>query len=110
MILPKIKQPIFILGMHRSGTTMITRALADAGVHIGTVCDHNSEALYAIDINERIFQSAGVLGGSARQRGDSAGHRDFETNLQILIFMVLISSILVVADGHSLLLIIGLGQ
>jgi glycosyltransferase involved in cell wall biosynthesis len=59
MILPKIKQPIFILGMHRSGTTMVTRALAEAGVHVGTVCDHNAEALYAIDINERIFQSGG---------------------------------------------------
>ena len=59
MILPKIKQPIFILGMHRSGTTMVACALADAGVHVGTVCDHNAEALYAIDINERIFQSAG---------------------------------------------------
>ena len=42
-----------------SGTTMITRALAEAGVHVGTVCDHNSEALYTIDINERIFLAAG---------------------------------------------------
>ena len=59
MFLPKIKQPVFILGMHRSGTTMVTRALGEAGVHVGTILDHNSEALYGIDINDRILESAG---------------------------------------------------
>ena len=59
MFLPKIKQPVFILGMHRSGTTMVTRALGEAGVHVGTILDHNSEALYGIDINDRILETAG---------------------------------------------------
>lgn len=85
MILPKIKQPIFILGMHRSGTTMITRALAEAGVHVGTVCDHNSEALYAIDINERIFQAAGGSWWSPpTKEAILQATVDFETNLKDL--------------------------
>ncbi|MDC1022340.1 glycosyltransferase [Schleiferiaceae bacterium] len=85
MILPKIKQPIFILGMHRSGTTMVTRALSEAGVHVGTICDHNSEALYAIDVNERIFQAAGGSWWSPpTKEAILKAANDFETNLKDL--------------------------
>jgi glycosyltransferase involved in cell wall biosynthesis len=38
---------------------MVTRALGEAGVHVGTILDHNSEALYGIDINDRILDTAG---------------------------------------------------
>jgi glycosyltransferase involved in cell wall biosynthesis len=54
----KIQAPVFILGMHRSGTTMVAQALASAGVYTGAICDHNSEPLYAIDINERLLEEA----------------------------------------------------
>jgi glycosyltransferase involved in cell wall biosynthesis len=54
----KIQAPVFILGMHRSGTTMVAQALAAAGVYPGAICDHNSEPLYAIDINERLLEEA----------------------------------------------------
>jgi glycosyltransferase involved in cell wall biosynthesis len=54
----KIQAPVFILGMHRSGTTMVAQALASAGVYPGAICDHNSEPLYAIDINERLLEEA----------------------------------------------------
>jgi len=54
----KIQAPVLILGMHRSGTTMVAQALASAGVYPGAICDHNSEPLYAIDINDRLLEEA----------------------------------------------------
>ena len=58
MLKTKIQAPVFIIGMHRSGTTMVAQALASAGVYPGAICDHNSEPLYAIDINERLLEEA----------------------------------------------------
>lgn len=37
---------------------MVAQALASAGVYPGAICDHNSEPLYAIDINERLLEDA----------------------------------------------------
>lgn len=37
---------------------MVAQALASAGVYPGAICDHNSEPLYAIDINERLLEEA----------------------------------------------------
>lgn len=59
MLKTKIQAPVFILGMHRSGTTMVAQALASAGIYPGAICDHNSEPLYAIDINDRLLETAG---------------------------------------------------
>ena len=58
MLKTKIQAPVLILGMHRSGTTMVAQALASAGVYPGAICDHNSEPLYAIDINDRLLEEA----------------------------------------------------
>ena len=44
--------------MHRSGTTMVAEALNSAGVYAGAICDHNREALYAVDLNERMLEAA----------------------------------------------------
>ena len=37
---------------------MVAQALASAGVYPGAICDHNSEPLYAIDINDRLLEEA----------------------------------------------------
>ena len=37
---------------------MVAQALVSAGVYPGAICDHNSEPLYAIDINERLLEEA----------------------------------------------------
>ena len=58
MLKTKIQTPIFILGMHRSGTTIVAQALASAGIYPGTICNHNSEPLYAIDINDHLLETA----------------------------------------------------
>lgn len=55
---PNYQRPVFILGMHRSGTSMVARALNEAGVYMGAIRDHNAEALYAVDLNERLFSTS----------------------------------------------------
>jgi len=52
--------PIIILGMHRSGTSMLARFLEDAGLFIGYKKETNSEAIFFRDINEWILREANV--------------------------------------------------
>ena len=59
MFTPNIHTPVLILGMHRSGTTMVADALNAAGVYGGSIRDHHAEALYAVDINDRLLARAG---------------------------------------------------
>jgi hypothetical protein len=49
------KQPIILLGMHRSGTTMITRLLENLGLFVGNEKEINHEALFFYEINNWIF-------------------------------------------------------
>ena len=58
-MLPHRSRPLFVIGMHRSGTTMVTRALHEAGVFSGAELDHNQEPLFAIGINDTLLNLAG---------------------------------------------------
>lgn len=49
------QQPIIILGMHRSGTTMITKILENLGLFVGSEKEINHEALFFWEINNWIF-------------------------------------------------------
>jgi hypothetical protein len=49
------QQPIIILGMHRSGTTMITKILENLGLFVGDKKEVNQEALFFWEINNWIF-------------------------------------------------------
>lgn len=49
------KQPVIILGMHRSGTTMITKILENLGLYVGAEKEENHEALFFWEINNWIF-------------------------------------------------------
>lgn len=48
-------QPIVILGMHRSGTTLITKILEQLGLFVGTKKEINNESLFFFYINNWIF-------------------------------------------------------
>jgi hypothetical protein len=37
--------PVIILGMHRSGTTMVTKLLEEVGLFVGDRLDENHEAV-----------------------------------------------------------------
>ncbi|MBN2896747.1 MAG: sulfotransferase [Campylobacterales bacterium] len=52
----KAKQPIIIIGMHRSGTSMITRFIQEIDYFLGDSLDINHEANYFIRLNEWILR------------------------------------------------------
>jgi hypothetical protein len=54
-------EPVIVIGMHRSGTTMITHLLERLGLFMGWLLQENSEALFFVRRNEKLMQ---VCGGS----------------------------------------------
>ena len=48
--------PVIIVGMHRSGTTMITKMLENLGLFVGDKKEINHEALFFWNINNWIFE------------------------------------------------------
>jgi hypothetical protein len=54
------QHPIIILGMHRSGTSMISRALDTFGLFLGAKKEVNHEALFFLRLNEWILDQAGA--------------------------------------------------
>lgn len=56
-------QPLIILGMHRSGTSLTVRLLKDMGIYLGTFLSRDAEAVHFQKINRRIYGSAGSKWG-----------------------------------------------
>lgn len=52
-------QPLIILGMHRSGTSLMVRLLADVGVHLGSWLSRDAESVHFQGLNRIIFEEAG---------------------------------------------------
>jgi hypothetical protein len=52
--------PIIILGMHRSGTSVLTRLLAGLGVFTGKRLDRNDEPAFFVDCNNWLMRQAGA--------------------------------------------------
>ncbi|RLG16456.1 hypothetical protein DRN69_00815 [Candidatus Pacearchaeota archaeon] len=50
--------PIIIIGMHRSGTSMLSRILEDLGVFMGYRKEGNNEALFFLRFNDWILRQA----------------------------------------------------
>lgn len=53
------RQPVLILGMHRSGTTLITELLSQLGLFIGHDLNEHAEPACIVETNERILRQAG---------------------------------------------------
>ena len=51
--------PIIIVGMHRSGTTMIAQLLKELGVFMGAKQEQNAESLFFLKINRWLLQASG---------------------------------------------------
>jgi hypothetical protein len=51
-------EPIIIIGMHRSGTTLVAKILDDLGVFMGKKLDHNHESFFFLDLNNWMLRSA----------------------------------------------------
>lgn len=52
-------QPLIILGMHRSGTSLTVRLLKDLGVHMGSYLSRDAEAVHFQKINRTFYRAAG---------------------------------------------------
>ncbi|MDO8140539.1 MAG: sulfotransferase [Candidatus Brocadiales bacterium] len=50
--------PIIILGMHRSGTTMLSKLLEQFGLFVGSKKEENDESLFFYKINEWLLRQA----------------------------------------------------
>ncbi len=51
--------PVIIIGMHRSGTTMIARMLARMGLFVGEDLEDNHESMFFISCNEWLLRQCG---------------------------------------------------
>ncbi len=51
--------PVIILGMHRSGTTMIASALDDLGLFLGRDLEENHESMFFLALNDWALRQAG---------------------------------------------------
>lgn len=54
-----MKEPIIILGMHRSGTTLLAKLLEENGVFMGHKKDQNNESYFFIRMNENWLAASG---------------------------------------------------
>ncbi len=53
-------KPILLIGMHRSGTSMLAKALKQLGLYIGCDLDRNSESFFFKRINDWLLTQAGA--------------------------------------------------
>ena len=58
-MLPGRSRPLFVMGMHGSGTTLITSALYDAGAPTDPALGRHQEPLLASSINDALLKHAG---------------------------------------------------
>jgi hypothetical protein len=54
------KSPVIVIGMHRSGTSLVSRVLSDLGVFMGWRQDRNAEARAFIALNKWLLVQAGA--------------------------------------------------
>jgi LPS sulfotransferase NodH len=51
--------PVILVGMHRSGTSLVSRLLAGMGIHMGYDLDPNAESKHLRSLNKHIMRAAG---------------------------------------------------
>jgi len=51
-------KPIIVIGMHRSGTSMMVKILENFGVFMGNDKEHNEESLFFIELNDWILNQS----------------------------------------------------
>ena len=53
-----LSKPIVVIGMHRSGTSLISQIMGDLGVFMGAFQESNHESYFFLDINKWLFSLA----------------------------------------------------
>jgi len=54
------RDPVIVMGMHRSGTGILARMLEGIGLFMGTQKDPNNEAWFFLNLNKWIFRQCGA--------------------------------------------------
>jgi len=70
------RPPVILIGMHRSGTSLMTRVLARMGLFVGAERDPNEEALFFLRINRWLVRQAGGAWDRPAPVLDLLAHRD----------------------------------
>src|SRR5437588_6692719 len=60
MRLATARQPVIILGMHRSGTSMVSELLDALGLFVGRELQDDHESTFFLALNETIFARVGA--------------------------------------------------
>lgn len=55
----QLLRPVIIIGMHRSGSSMLSRILNRSGIFMGLFQEHNAEALRFLKINQLLLKEHG---------------------------------------------------
>jgi hypothetical protein len=82
-------QPLIIIGMHRSGTSLAVRLLKDLGIHMGSALSRDAEAIHFQKINRRIYNSAGSHWGSVHSLIDKMSSNKFNQRSAKMVLSVL---------------------
>lgn len=54
-----MRPPFIIIGMHRSGTSVLTKVLEKSGIFMGVIKDPNYEAMHFLSINQQVMWKSG---------------------------------------------------
>lgn len=73
--------PVIIIGMHRSGTTLLTRVLQQAGFFMGAGATRNEEAAFTNAINEWLFRQASATWDRPESMDDLLGDGELRPDL-----------------------------
>lgn len=73
-------KPIIIIGMHRSGTTLITDFLREAGIFMGADLEVNSESKIFVKLNESILKGVQGSWSNPGQMGLMLGNETIFNN------------------------------
>ncbi len=59
MLVSYLDKPLIIIGMHRSGTTLLSHLFDAAGIFQGEIKDPHNEAMHFLSINQQTLEKAG---------------------------------------------------
>ena len=71
------QSPLIVVGMHRSGTTMVTRLLEQAGLFMGKEKQGDDEALFFLRMNEWLQKSTGGEWDNPEYMSQLLGHAEY---------------------------------
>jgi len=75
------RQPIIVIGMHRSGTTMVVEMLEKLGLFIGKDRERNQEALFFLNLNDWILSQGGATWDNPAAIRNLLGYSDLRTRV-----------------------------